>query len=206
VKRLARRAVRSAVSGVLPWIPIALVTDPAHLSWALTVSLVLSLLTLGVTIWVADPIKNLEILDAGYFAIVIAAYLFATSAFVADMSRWIAEASTAVILIYAVGSLLLRRPFTSQYTLLALPDGGGRTADFIRTNQLMSAMWVVVFGVQLACLVIAKSVLARPDDLLFGWLVPIGSLVAGFILNAGMTRALVERQNVGTASELESRS
>lgn len=203
MKGIARRAVRSSGAGLLPWIPVALVTSPEHLGWALAVSLTLSILILAATIWVSDPIKNLEIIDVCYFVITALIYILAAPTFASELSRWIAEASALVILVYAAGSLVVGRPFTMQYTSVYVSDGHAGTADFARANRAMSAMWAIVFGIELACLIISKSVLARPDDLLFGWLIPIGVLVVGFIVNARMTRTLLSRYDPGAVSPVD---
>lgn len=35
---------------------------------------------------------------------------------------------------------------------------------------------------------VAESILADPDDLVFGWIIPLASLASGFALDARMTR------------------
>lgn len=197
MRNLTRRAVRSAVTGVLPWIPVAFVTSPEQLGWVLIISLCLCATSLAATCWVSDPVKHLEVIDVGYFAIATIAFVASTPSFRLEMSSWIAETSTAVILIYAAASLAVARPFTSQYTAIDLP-AGVNTADFARTNKRLTTMWVGVFAVQLGCLVISKSLLNNPDDPLFAWLLPVGTLVAGFVVNGRMTRALHSRHHETT--------
>lgn len=172
-----------------------LITSPEHAGWALAASLALSVATLALTIWVADPIKNLELVDVGYFVITAMIYFLAAPTFANEMSRWIAGASALGVLLYAVGTLAVGRPFTMQYASMYMPAGGLRSADFIRTNRIMTAMWAVVFGIDFGCLIISKSILARPNDLLFAWFIPIGALIIGFIVNARMTRALASRHD-----------
>ncbi|MFA7265838.1 MAG: hypothetical protein WC054_05965 [Candidatus Nanopelagicales bacterium] len=177
-------------------------TSPDLLGWALLISLGLCLFNRASSRWVGVPIKHLEILDVSYFSIAIAVFVFGTSDIAADMSRWIAEASTTVILLYSAGSLALRRPFTAQYTALEVPNAA-HTRDFARTNWLLTAIWTGVFGVQLGCLVVAKSILDNPDDLLLAWIIPIGSLIAGFVVNGRMTRGLTARHHEAAASSID---
>lgn len=180
--------VRSPVSGVLPWIPAAAITGADSVTLAVAVSLAISLLTTVATLAVGDRIKALETFDVIYFA-AVSLVLSVTGADVDQaVARWLSEVSLVVILVYAVGSLAIGRPFTAQYSRVGLTTGQVGSDLFRRWNNRATTMWAVVFAVQLASMHTAEEVLARPDDLVFGWIVPLASLATGFTLDARMTR------------------
>ncbi len=180
--------VRSPVSGVLPWVPTAAITGPDSVMLAVAVSLAISLLTAVATVVVGDRIKALETFDVIYFAVV--GLVLSVSGAVVDqvVARWLSEVSLLVVLVYAVGSLAIGRPFTAQYSRVGLTTGQTGSELFRRWNTRATTMWAVVFAVQLASMYTAKVVLARPDDLVFGWIIPLASVASGFALDARMTR------------------
>ncbi|MFN8124918.1 MAG: hypothetical protein U0R64_00180 [Candidatus Nanopelagicales bacterium] len=188
LRRAVRAFVRSPVSGVLPWIPAAMVTTADTLTPAVAVSLAIAVLTSVATLWVGDRIKALEAFDVAYFALVGLLLWVRTSEVDEPVARWLSEVSLLVILIYSVASLVFGRPFTGEYSRVGLTAGQAGSALFSRWNLRATTMWVVVFAVQLASMYVAEAVLARPDDLVFGWVIPLGSLAAGFVMDARMTR------------------
>ncbi|TXH45131.1 MAG: hypothetical protein E6Q90_01560 [Actinobacteria bacterium] len=188
LRRAVVAFVRSPVSGVLPWVPTAAITGADSVALAVGVSLAISLLTAVATVVVGDRIKALETFDIVYFA-VVGLVVSASGADVDQVvARWLSEVSLLVILVYAVGSVAIGRPFTSQYSRVGLTTGQAGSDLFRRWNSRATTMWAVVFAVQLASMYVAESILADPDDLVFGWIIPLASLASGFALDARMTR------------------
>lgn len=183
-----RTFVRWPVSGLLPWIPTAVLTGPELVPSAVGLSLLISVTILVATRWVGDHVKALERIDIGYFALVGVVLMLGGAQVGSVVGRWLGEVSLIVILVYAVGTLTRSRPFTEQYTAIGLAPDQSAGALFQQWNRRSTGLWIGVFGVQLAAMVVAETLLGDPDDVVFGWLLPIGALVVGFVGDARLTR------------------
>lgn len=190
MKRLLRSPSLETAMGLAPWVPVVLVGAADTLLLGLIVSLLLSIAAIALTLYRHQPIRTLEIIDISYFGL----FLVLSIAFPGingEVARWIAELAILVVLVYIVSTIVFKRPFTIAYTRPAVTAEYAASVDFLRANNRLTTMWAIAFAIQLAAGLIAEVVIGDPNDLLFGWAIPIGSLVCGFVANFRMTRAII---------------
>lgn len=186
---------------IAPWVPVALIGSAEVLGLLLCLSLFLCACAIGLTLLQREPIRALEVLDIAYvgFVAVLAIVLPSARETIAQL---VSVVSIAVVFLFMVVSFLRRRPFTAPYTA-SVSGPGVADPSFIHANMRLTRMWVAVFGVQLCSTIVAQMIVEDPNSLLFGWAIPIASLVIGFILNEHMTRRIAT--NAQRSSEVPSR-
>jgi len=109
---LAVPGLATALS-VAPWVPLALIDSPQSMLPLLGASLILCAIAASFTALQRQPFRPLEILDTAY------ALLLLTLALppVRDkLSMWAGAVSIAVVLVFALTTLVRAKPFTIAYT------------------------------------------------------------------------------------------
>lgn len=192
MKRLLRSPSLETAMGLAPWVPVVLIATEDTLLLGLLLSLLLSFAAIALTLYRQQRIRTLEIIDICYFGffLVLSVAVPATNT---EVTRWIAELAIFVVIGYMVITLVIKRPFTDTYTRPAVSPEFAASPDFYRSNHRLTTMWILAFVVQLASALIAEVVIGDQNELIFGWLIPVGSLVFGFTANFRMTRAIIAK-------------
>ncbi len=175
---VANRA-RSALDGILanplvglsPWILYAIVEGKGRLELSAAVALGLAVVILSLN-WIrgASP-KILEYSDVAYFAGLAIVVAFAGPGLRTWLEGWGGEVANAALLVIALGSVLIRNPFTLQYAREETPEEFWHTPEFLRVNYLISWVWVVAFAIEAASGLVGDAVLHNPNNLWTGWIV-----------------------------------
>lgn len=93
--------------------------------------------------------KSVKMLLAGtliFFLILAVAALFT------DLNQagpWVRFWSDAVLVLIALLSILIRKPFTIQYAQEMMPKEYWKSTVFIRTNYVITYAWLTAFGLNL---------------------------------------------------------
>ena len=82
------------------------------------------------------------------------------------------------LLLIVLVSLAVRRPFTLQYAREQVPQAAWHSPEFVRTNNVITAVWALAF----AALVVADAILLYVPELppRFGILITVLALVGAF--------------------------
>lgn len=157
--------------GLSPWIVYSLVEGNGRLELSAGIALGLALLILVVN-WVggSSP-KMLEYSDVVYFgglAIVVALASPATHAW---LELWGGEVANAALLVIALGSVVIRHPFTLQYAREDAPEEYWHAPEFLRVNYLISWVWVTAFAIEAASGLYGDAVLHDSNNIWFGWII-----------------------------------
>jgi uncharacterized membrane protein len=157
----------------LPWIIFDVVSGPSTWKYAVLAAFVAALL-LSRSDFQRHQVKLLDVVSIGFFgALCVAAFVVDRDdlLWLETYAQVVANGALAVV---ALGSLLFT-PFTVAYAKESTPSELWHSKRFVRTNQVLTALWGSVFAVN--ALVGWWAVhYAAADDWL-NWVVPIVLLV-----------------------------
>ena len=115
------RYLDNPVTGVMPWVAMAVVTGTHSFALGVAVGLVSSLALMLGAKWRGEPMKILEVADVVLFAALL---ILAISIRSVPINGWFNNHADTVsnvgLALLAFGSLAVGRPFTAQYTRVRL--------------------------------------------------------------------------------------
>ncbi|MGV0853021.1 hypothetical protein [Mycolicibacterium phlei] len=169
--------VRSPFAGLAPWILMAIIAGPGRFEEAAAAALGLALLTLWIGSRRGVRVHALEVVTVAYFVVLAALGLAAPDPVIDWLQVWSGELSNIVLAVFAVGSLVVRRPFTLAYAKDSTPQEYWDTGPFRRINFAISAAWAFAFVVSAVAGAIGNGVMHDHDNFWTAWIIPIGALV-----------------------------
>ncbi|WP_156431512.1 hypothetical protein [Mycobacterium sp. GA-1199] len=169
--------VKSPFAGLAPWVLMAVVAGPGRFEEAASAALGLALLTLWVGTRRGVPVHALEALTIAYFGALAVIGLLAPDRVIDWLQLWSGELSNIVLAVFAVGTLIVRRPFTMAYAKDTTPREHWDTAPFRRINFAITGAWAAAFVVSAISGGIGDAVLRDNDNFWTAWIIPIGALV-----------------------------
>lgn len=157
--------------GLSPWILYSIVEGPNRLELAAGLALGLAVVILSIN-WIrgSSP-KMLEYSDVVYFAGLAIVVAFATPGVHRWLELWGGEVANAALLAIALGSILIRHPFTLQYAKQDVPEELWHEPEFLRVNYRISWVWVVAFAIEAASGLYGDAVLHNSNNIWTGWIV-----------------------------------
>ncbi|MEE4022077.1 hypothetical protein V1Y59_03215 [Gordonia sp. PKS22-38] len=174
---LVRAFVNSPLSGLAPWILMAVLSGPGRFEESVSAALGLALLVVFASWRLGNSIKLLEWFDVAFFAVLCVIGLFATASMITWLELWAGEIVNLALVTFALGSVLIRRPFTLEYAKEQKPEEFWESPIFIRTNYVITGAWAAAFGVSAIAGLIGDAVLGTSDNFWLGWIIPIGATV-----------------------------
>jgi hypothetical protein len=169
--------VRSPVAGLAPWILHAMVVGPGRFEEAASAALGLALLTLWVGMRRGVPVHALDVFGVALFGVLAILGLAGPQDIIRWLELWAGELSNIALAVFAVITLLIRRPFTLAYAKDVVPREYWESPFFHRTNYVISAVWAGAFVVSAGAGAYADAVLGDNDNFWFSWIVPLASIV-----------------------------
>lgn len=168
--------VKSPLSGIAPWVVLAIVSGPGRFEEAAAAALGLTLLTLWVGWRRGIPVHALEVFGAAFFVVLAALGLVASDGVIAWLEVWAGEVSNIALALFALVGLLIRKPFTIAYAKDTTPEGHWDSPLFIRINYAISAAWAAAFTFNAVVGALGDTVLPG-QDFWTGWILPIGAVL-----------------------------
>ncbi|GAC70109.1 hypothetical protein GS4_32_00530 [Gordonia soli NBRC 108243] len=172
-----RAVLNSPIAGLAPWIVMSLFTGPGRFEEAVAGALGLALLVVFANWRLGNSVKLLEWFDTAFFLILAGIGLFASARVISWMELWGGEIANVALVAFALGSILIRRPFTLEYAKEATDPELWSSPIFIRTNYVITWAWVAAFGVSAIAGAIGDAVLDDAGNFWTGWIIQIGATV-----------------------------
>lgn len=169
--------VKSPFAGLAPWILMAVIAGPGRFEEAVGAALGLALLTLWIGSRRGVRVHSLEVVTIAYFVVLAVLGLAAPDPVIDWLQIWSGELSNIVLAVFAVGSLIVRRPFTMAYAKDTTPREYWDTAPFRKINYAISGAWAFAFTVSAVAGAIGNGVMHDHDNFWTAWIIPIGALV-----------------------------
>ncbi|MEO7059559.1 MAG: hypothetical protein ABI083_07570 [Lapillicoccus sp.] len=137
-----------------PWIVYGILDSTSGWQYALVAGLVTSLALLGLKVRRHEPADVLSLGGVAFFALMLAASpLIVGTAF----QPWTQTFSQGWIAGIMWLSIVLRRPFTLAFSTREAPEEFVGTPEFLRFNDIITAMWALSFTVGTVVLVLVGS-------------------------------------------------
>jgi hypothetical protein len=172
-----RRIADSPLAGIAPWIVFSVLCGITSFEVAVGAALGVAVLGLVVGRLGGGTLKPLELVDVVLFVV-----LAVIGALVSDrasdwLETWAGEISNLALVAIAVGSMLVRRPFTLDYAKEQVPERVWSTPAFLRTNYVVTGAWAAAFTVSAISGFIGDAVLDDSDNIWTGWIIQIAALL-----------------------------
>lgn len=156
---------------------MALVTGPGRFEEAAASAFALSLLLVVGGHRRGSKIKLLEVFDVVYFGSMAALALFASAGVIDWLEKWGGELTNIALATFALGSILIRQPFTLQYARESVDEEAWDSPLFLRINYVVTWAWVIGFGVAAVSGAVGDIVLDDSNNFWTGWIIQIGGTV-----------------------------
>lgn len=165
------RIMANPLVGLSPWILYSLVEGKNRLEVSALAALGLALLVLIVNWARGETPKMLEFSDVVYFGALAIVVALASTSTREWLELWGGEVANIALLVIALGSILIRKPFTLQYAREDAPQEYWHTPAFLRVNYLISWVWVAAFAIEAASGFYGDAVLHNSNNLWTGWII-----------------------------------
>jgi hypothetical protein len=165
------RIMANPLVGLSPWILYSLVEGEGRLELSAALALGLAVVILAVNWITGSSPKMLEYSDAVFFAGLAVVVAFADAGTRSWLELWGGEVANAALLAIALGSVLIRRPFTLQYAREDTPKEYWDRPEFLRVNYQITWVWVVAFAIEAASGLYGDAVLRDANNIWTGWII-----------------------------------
>ena len=167
--------LKSPFSGIVPWVLMSVLSGPGRFEEAASAALGLTLLTLWAGSRRGIPVHLLETFGAVFFAVLAILGLAAPDGVIRWLEVWAGDLSSIALALFAVVTLVIRRPFTMAYAKDTTPQEYWDTAQFRRINNAISAAWAGSFVVSAIAGAVGNTVLRDGDEFWTGWILPLAA-------------------------------
>jgi hypothetical protein len=165
------RVLANPLVGLSPWILYSLVEGKGRLEVSAALALGLAVIFLLLGRVKGGRLKVLELSDVVYFGGLVIVVAFASAGTKVWLEMWGGEVANVALLSIALGSILIRQPFTLQYAREDSPEENWHTPLFLRVNYQIAWVWVLAFGIEAASGLFGDAVLHNPDNIWTGWII-----------------------------------
>jgi hypothetical protein len=190
----AQRLVSHPVVGFIPWIVFWVVGGPSTWETGTLAALLAAVLVTALSIdyrplasWTAaqpdrrrtglrpelNRLKLLDVATVVFFAALSLAALVTTRHNVSELDKYSQAISSGALGIIALGSIVLRHPFTIDYAKEEAPPEVWHTAVFRRINLVLSSAWAAVFLICAVLGLAAQQSVAKGLRDWLNWYIPI---------------------------------
>ncbi|MFD6896038.1 hypothetical protein ACFWB0_15990 [Rhodococcus sp. NPDC060086] len=165
------------LTGLAPWIFLAIFEGPGSTGWVSAVALAISVFFVVADRIRGRQLKLLGIVDVLFFAGLFIVHFFLTVDGQVWLEKWIGEISNITLVIIAVGSILIRMPFTLQYARDMVDPQFWNSPIFVRTNYIITGVWALAFAVAAAAGWYGDAVLDDNNNIWTGWVLQTGAML-----------------------------
>jgi hypothetical protein len=168
--------LNSPLSGVAPWVLFSVLSTPGRFEIAVCWALGLSLLTTWTASRRGIPVYALDVLGVTFFAILAVVGLVATHGMITFLELWAGELTNIALALFAIATIVVRRPFTLPYAKEQVSEEHWDTSLFLRINYLISAVWAAAFTFSAVVGLIGDAVLRDSNNFWTGWVLQLAAL------------------------------
>lgn len=165
----------SPLSGIAPWILLSVVGSPGHYEAAIAVAFGFSLLVLWAGWRRGDRLHSLTLFGVVFFGVLLVVRVVVGPGVEYWLSTWTGEMSNIALTVFAVATLVLRRPFTLSYAKDMTPEEYWETPVFLRINYVITAVWAAAFAFCAAAGFVGIIWLHDSDNFWTGWILQLGA-------------------------------
>jgi hypothetical protein len=173
-----RDFLANPLSGLAPWIVMAVMSGIVRFELAVGLSLLSAVVIVVANRLTGGTLKLLEFSDVAFFLVLAIVGLLASDAVMDWLRTWSGELSNIALVVIALGSILIRRPFTLGYAKESTPKEFWDSPAFLRTNYVITWAWALAFIVAAVSGFIGDAVIDNSDNLWTGWIIQTAAMLA----------------------------
>ncbi|HTA06124.1 MAG TPA: hypothetical protein VK774_07155 [Solirubrobacteraceae bacterium] len=172
-----RTALESPFFDFAPWIVMSLFVGPQRFVLAASLATASSCAIAGANWLLGVKPKVLDDVGIAFFAALVVVGLAVDDVTRHWFERWSGDLSNVLIMLIALGSIAVRKPFTVQYAHETIAPEYWETEQFRRLNYRVTWVWVGAFAVTALAGFLGDGPLKQPDNLWTNWIVQIAVLI-----------------------------
>lgn len=172
------KVLSNPLVGLSPWIIYSLVEGENRLEIAALLALGTALLVVVLGVARGSRPKALEFTDVTYFGILAVVIAVGSDATHDWLELWGGEVANTALVVFALGSILVRHPFTLAYAKESTPQEEWDAPEFLRANYIISWVWVLAFGIEALSGLYGDAVLDDSNNIWTGWIIQTLPLIA----------------------------
>jgi hypothetical protein len=177
VRERARVLLSSPFFDFAPWVVMSVIVGPRRFVLAAGLAL-LTALSIAAANWLVG-IKPmvLDVTGIAFFAALVLVGVFVGDVTRHWLERWSGDISNTLIALIAIGSIVLRKPFTVQYAHESVHPRHWQSSLFMRVNYRVTWGWAAAFLLTAAVGALGDGPLGQPDNMWTNWVVQIAALI-----------------------------
>ncbi len=172
-----RKVVGSPIAGIAPWIVMSILSGVTTFEIAVGLALATSVVFVIANRLIGGSLKLLEIADVVFFVALVIVGALASARVTDWLETWAGELSNVALVVIAVGSMLVRRPFTLEYAREEVSPALWNNPVFIRTNYVITGFWAGAFVVAAISGFIGDAILDDSNNIWTGWIIQTGAMI-----------------------------
>ncbi|HEY4277057.1 MAG TPA: hypothetical protein VGM91_02495 [Conexibacter sp.] len=157
--------------GLSPWIVYSLIEGDGRLELSSGIAFGMALVIVMLGRLRGRQPKLLEYTDTVFFAALAIFVAVASDSTHAWLERWSGEVANIGLVVIALGSIVLRDPFTLAYAKEDAPRELWRNPLFLRTNYVITWAWAIAFLIEAASGFYGDLVLHSSNNIWTGWII-----------------------------------
>ncbi|BBZ29446.1 hypothetical protein MMAD_37410 [Mycolicibacterium madagascariense] len=169
--------LRSPLSGIAPWVLLAVLSGPGRFEEAAAAAFGMSVLLTWIGHRRGIAVHLLEVFGMVFFGVLTALAAFASPGTIHWLEVWAGELTNVALALFATVTLLIGRPFTLAYAKDSTPQEVWGSQTFRRVNYVISAVWAGAFFCSAAVGCYGDAVLHDPDEFWTGWILQLAALL-----------------------------
>lgn len=173
----ARGVLESPFFDFAPWIVMSVIVGPQRFRLAAALALACACAIVFANWLVGVRPKVLDAAGVAFFACLLALGLLVDDTTRHWLDRWSGDLSNTLIMLIALGSIVVGRPFTVQYAHETIAPEHWRTERFMRLNYRVTWVWTGAFAITALVGFLGDGPLGQPDNLWTNWIVQIAALI-----------------------------
>ena len=175
VSRVLDSFLDSPLSGIAPWILLSVAGSPGHYEAAIAIAFGFSFLILWAGHRRGDRLHSLTLFGVIFFGVLLVVRVVVGADAETWLSKWTGEMSNIALTVFAVSTLVVRRPFTLSYAKDTTPEEFWDTPGFRRINFVVSAVWAAAFALSAVFGFIGIVLLQDGDNYWTAWILQLGA-------------------------------
>lgn len=177
VRTRLRGTLESPFFDFAPWIVMSVLVGPERFVLAVSLATACALAVVCANRLVGVRLKLLDGVGVAFFAALVAVGLVVDDVTRHWLERWSGDISNTLIMLIALGSILVGKPFTVQYAHETIAPEHWETERFRRLNYTVTWVWTGAFALTAIVGFLGDGVLNEPDNLWTNWIVQIAALI-----------------------------
>ena len=167
----------SPLAGLSPWIVYSLVAGPSRLEVSALAALGLAVTFFLIGRMRGQGVKLLELFDIVFFAGTAIFVFVASDSTHHWLELWGGEVANVALVVFALGSIAVRQPFTLQYAKESAPKEMWTNPVFLHVNYVLTWVWAVAFIIGAASGFYGDAVLDNSNNMWTGWVIQTAALI-----------------------------